>query len=67
MKSELTDGDEDLLADPEEEYKALVRAIRRAKGFNVLFVRCSPAVGEEIINKVEHDITKKTIEVLLLE
>ncbi|MBW4574490.1 MAG: tetratricopeptide repeat protein, partial [Aphanothece sp. CMT-3BRIN-NPC111] len=67
MKLEITDWEEDLPADPEEEYQALVRALKRAKGFNVLFIRCSPAVGEQIIKNVKQDITHKIIEVLRLE
>jgi tetratricopeptide (TPR) repeat protein len=67
MKPDLTNWDKDLPADPEEEYKALVRALKRTKGFGLLFVECSPAVGEELIGKVKQDVSQKRVEVLRLE
>jgi tetratricopeptide (TPR) repeat protein len=67
MKPDLTDWDEDIPTDPEEEYKALVRALKRTKGFGLLFVECSPAVGEELIGKVKQDVSQKRVEVLRLE
>lgn len=66
-KPELTEWDEDLTAAPDEEYDALVRAIRWAKGFGLLFVQCSPAQGEELIARVRNDVSDKTIDVLRLE
>jgi tetratricopeptide (TPR) repeat protein len=67
MKPELTDLDIDLPADPEEEYQSLVRSIAWTKGFGLIFVRCSPAVGEELITKIRDDIPDKKLEVLRLE
>jgi tetratricopeptide (TPR) repeat protein len=67
MKPELTDLDIDLPADPEEEYQSLVRSIAWTKGFGLIFVRCSPAVGEELITKIRDDIPDKKIEVLRLD
>ena len=67
MKPELTDLDIDLPADPEEEYQSLVRSIAWTKGFGLIFVRCSPAVGEELIRKIRDDIPDKKIEVLRLD
>lgn len=66
-KPELTEWDEDLTASPDEEYDALVRAIRWAKGFGLLFVQCSPAEGERLIERVHDDVTDKTVDVLRLE
>ncbi len=68
MNSEVIDWDEDLPpAEPEEEYQALVRALKRTDGFNLLFVECSPAEGERLIGKVQADLSQKKIEVLALD
>ncbi|MEL6223363.1 MAG: tetratricopeptide repeat protein [Cyanobacteria bacterium J06627_8] len=67
IQNELTEWDEDIDASPEEEYEALVRAIRWAKGFGLLFVQCSPAEGERFIEQVSNSITEKTVDVLRLE
>ncbi|WP_341525020.1 tetratricopeptide repeat protein [Nostoc sp. UHCC 0302] len=67
MKLELTDWDQDLPPEPDEEYQALVRTLKFTEGFGLLFARCSPAEGEQLIGKVKEDITDKTIEVLRLK
>ena len=68
MKPEATDWDEDLPpAEPEEEYRDLVRTIKRTKGFSLLFVECSPAQGERCIARVKTDIPQQKIEVLRLK
>jgi tetratricopeptide (TPR) repeat protein len=67
VQNELTEWDEDIEASPEEEYEALVRAIRWAKNFGLLFVQCSPAEGERLIKRVSDDIAEKTVDVLRLE
>ncbi|MCU0545024.1 MAG: tetratricopeptide repeat protein [Oscillatoriaceae cyanobacterium Prado104] len=54
-------------AEPEEEYKSLVRTLRRIDGFGLLFVECSPAEGECLISRVKADIRQKNIEVLRLD
>ena len=66
MTSEI-DWDEDLPAEPEEEYQALVRTLERTEGFRLLFVRSTPVEGEELISRVKEDLPKKTIEVLRFE
>ncbi|NEP51311.1 MAG: prenyltransferase, partial [Moorea sp. SIO3C2] len=44
-----TDADEDLPpASPEEQYQDLLRAVRRRRGFGLLFVRCSTAEAEKL-------------------
>ena len=63
----LTEWDEDIATSPDEEYAALVRAIRWAKGFGLLFVQCTPAEGEQLIERVRADVTEKTVEALRLE
>ena len=67
MKEDRTDWDKDLLADPEEEYQALVRSLTWRKGFGLVFVRCSPREGERLITRVREDILEKTSEVLSLD
>ncbi|NEO53541.1 MAG: tetratricopeptide repeat protein [Okeania sp. SIO3B5] len=66
MNQDLTDWDENLLKDPETEYKAIVRSLKRTSGFRLLFVECSPAEGTKLIQKIKEDIPQKKIEVLPL-
>ncbi|MDZ8257242.1 tetratricopeptide repeat protein [Nostoc sp. ChiQUE01b] len=67
MALELTDWDRDLPSQGDEEYQALVRTLNFTEGFGLLFVRCSPAEGEQLITKVKENIPNKNIEVLRLE
>ncbi|WP_293126343.1 tetratricopeptide repeat protein [Microcoleus sp. bin38.metabat.b11b12b14.051] len=68
MKPKAIDWDEDLPpAEPEEEYQALVRSLKRTDGFRLLFVECSPAEGERLISRVKTDIPQPRIEVLPLD
>lgn len=67
MTQEPIDWDKDLSAEPQEEYQALVRSLKRTQGFGLLFARCSPAEGERLIARVREDISQKKIEVLRLE
>jgi superkiller protein 3 len=66
-KPELTEWDEDLTASEKEEYEALVRSLQWAKGFGLLFVQCTPAEGERLMQRVQADIADKTVDVLRLE
>ncbi len=66
MKKELANLEFDSLRDSRE-YKALVRSLKRRKGFGLLFVECSPAQGEKLIEGVKGDIPQKNVEVLRLE
>ncbi|MBD2439871.1 tetratricopeptide repeat protein [Nostoc sp. FACHB-110] len=67
MSLELTDWDKDLPSQADEEYQALVRTLNFTEGFGLLFVRCSPAGGEQLITKVKADISNKNIQVLRLQ
>ncbi|MDJ0676210.1 MAG: tetratricopeptide repeat protein [Calothrix sp. MO_167.B42] len=67
MNLQLTDWDQDLPPEPEEEYQALVRTLQWTDGFGLLFVRCSPRKGEELITKVQGEIKDKNIQVLRLQ
>lgn len=58
------DWDEDLPADSEDEYQALVRALRRHQGFGLLFVQCTPAEGQRIVQRVEKELPQKKIATL---
>ncbi|MBW4448065.1 MAG: tetratricopeptide repeat protein [Spirirestis rafaelensis WJT71-NPBG6] len=67
MALELTKWDQDLPSQGDEEYQALVRTLNFTEGFGLLFVRCSPAEGEQLITKIKEDIVNKNIEVIRLE
>jgi hypothetical protein len=67
MALELTKWDQDLPSQGDEEYQALVRTLNFTEGFGLLFVRCSPAEGEQLITKIKEDIANKNIEVIRLE
>ena len=60
-------ADEDLQITTEEEYRALLRSLRRRKGFGIFFVQCTPVGGQELIAKVESDLPQKNIDVLELD
>ncbi|TYQ31975.1 tetratricopeptide repeat protein [Pseudanabaena sp. UWO310] len=59
--------DESVESTPEDEYKSLLRSLRRRKGFGLAFVRCSPAGGVELIKKVRDDLPQKQVGVLELQ
>jgi len=49
-----------------EEYQAVVRSLRRHKGFGLLFVESTPVGGFDLIKKVSFDLQQKKINVLVL-
>lgn len=67
MKPDLTHWHQDIATNQEEEYRSFLRALRRSQGFGLLFVRCSPAEGGRLIERVRGDLPQKSIEVLTLE
>lgn len=67
MKAEIIDWKEDLPAEPNEEYKSLVRALKWEEGFGLFFVECSPAGGQQIMAKLREDIPGKKFDVLPLD
>jgi DNA-dependent RNA polymerase auxiliary subunit epsilon len=67
MTSDVSDWDEDLPADWEEDYQAFVRTLGWTEGFRLLFVQCTPTEGEELIGRVRDDLPRKRIEVLRLD
>ncbi|MEQ8382315.1 MAG: tetratricopeptide repeat protein, partial [Coleofasciculus sp. A1-SPW-01] len=58
---------DDFPIDLGEEYQPLRRALKRRRGFGLLFVRCSPAQGERLIARVRKDVPQKTVDVLSLD
>ncbi|MBS3027084.1 MAG: tetratricopeptide repeat protein [Dolichospermum sp. DET50] len=67
MPLKLSDWDHDLPIEEDEEYQAFIRTLQFTEGFGILFVRCSPAGGEQLISKVKEDINDKNIEVIKLD
>ena len=63
--------DKDALKNPETEYQNLLSLLRQKQGqkqdFAMLFVRCSPSEGEQIIKRTRTDITHQKICVLRLD
>ncbi len=57
----------ELVIPSEEKYQALLRSLRRTKGFGILFVQCSPAEANNLMAKVKQDLPQKKIEVLALK
>ncbi|MDB9442384.1 tetratricopeptide repeat protein, partial [Sphaerospermopsis kisseleviana CS-549] len=66
MPLKLSEWDDDLPIEQDEEYQAFLRTLRFTEGFALLFVRCSPASGEQLISKVKADIHDQKIEILQL-
>ncbi|MGG6294061.1 tetratricopeptide repeat protein [Leptolyngbya sp. AN02str] len=64
MTKAVIDWDSDLPPEPEEEYQALQRAIRRNQGFGLLFVQCSPSMGAHIIGRLREDVPQKRMATL---
>lgn len=50
----------------EEVYQALLRSLRRRKGFGIVFVQSSPAEVSRLIKQVRQDLPQKRIEVIEL-
>ena len=66
MQQNLTEWDEDIVSTPEEDYQAFLRGLSWRDGFGIEFVRCSPASGQDLIEKVKRDLPQKNIDVLTL-
>jgi hypothetical protein len=47
--------------DAAQEYRALVRALRRKRGFGLFFVQASPAKGQEILTDLRRDLPQKQV------
>lgn len=45
----------------EETYRALLRNLRRHRGFGILFVHCTPEQDHRIIQQIETDLTAKKL------
>ncbi|QQE65086.1 hypothetical protein GFS31_17710 [Leptolyngbya sp. BL0902] len=55
-----------IAADPEAQYQALRRSLRRRKGFGLLFIQASPAKAQELLQRLQTDLPQKTIGTLTL-
>ena len=42
-------------------YRSLVRALKRRRGFGILFLQCTPAKGKEIFSRLQTDLPQKKI------
>jgi len=67
MEKNLIDWNQDLAANSEEEYQALVRSLQWIDGFGLIFIDCPPAAGRQLIERVQQDVPEKKIETLALE
>ena len=59
--------DKDALKNPETEYQQLLGLLRTKKDYEMLFVRCSPSDGEQIIKRTRADAANREIRVLRLD
>ena len=66
MIRNLTEWDEDDKGDAEDEYAALRRSLSWTEGFGLLFVDCTPATAEKLIEDIRKDLPQKRIDVLRL-
>ncbi|MEG5140375.1 MULTISPECIES: tetratricopeptide repeat protein [unclassified Microcoleus] len=51
---------------PEGVYQALLRCLKRTKGFGIVFVQCSPDVGNQLTDRVQEDLSEKKMAILEL-
>ncbi len=59
--------DKDALKNPETEYQHLLGLLKNKQNFGMLFVRCSPAEGEQIIKRTKVDAAGQEVRVLRLD
>ncbi|NJM28550.1 MAG: hypothetical protein HC856_10760 [Pseudanabaena sp. RU_4_16] len=52
--------DEDVISSSDREYQALLRSLRRRKGFGLIFLRCTPVGGLALIEKFAKISRKKS-------
>jgi tetratricopeptide (TPR) repeat protein len=67
VKAIRTIKESNIKPDEAEIYRALLRHLRRRQGFGLLFVRCSPAQGQRVIEQIEEDLPQKKIATLFLD
>ena len=66
MTSDSIDWSKEVKTDPEQEYRALLKSLRRTRNFGLFFVQCSPVEGERLIQRIRSDLPQKLTEVLTL-
>ncbi|NET69826.1 MAG: tetratricopeptide repeat protein, partial [Sphaerospermopsis sp. SIO1G2] len=67
MSLKLTEWDDDVPIEPEEEYQAFLQTLRFTQDFAFFFVRSSPAESEKLITQVTEEIRDKNIDVIKLD
>lgn len=67
MAEEDFDWGSDEKPNEEESYRALLRAVERAKGFSLQFVRCTPIKAKELIKKFEADLPQQKTALLVVD
>ena len=50
----------------EEEYRALVRSLRRKRGFGLFFVQASPAKAQDVLVDLQRDLPQKRVAQVML-
>jgi tetratricopeptide (TPR) repeat protein len=58
---------QELRSDPEEQYRVLVRSLRRTSGFDIKFVQCTPAQAASLMTRVKADLPQKNVGTLTLD
>ena len=57
----LTKFTRDTLLTEKEVYGALIRSLRRRRGFGIVFVECSPTEASYLVSQIKSDLSKKKI------
>ena len=57
----LSELSEDTPLSRDEVYQALLRSLRRRKGFGIVFVQCSPAEAAKLIQDIQKDLPQKQV------
>ncbi|MEM9816795.1 MAG: tetratricopeptide repeat protein [Cyanobacteria bacterium P01_D01_bin.6] len=63
----LAQSAKEIAADPAAQYQALLRSLRRRKGFGLVFVQASPAKAYDVIQQIQSDLPQKAIGSLTLD
>lgn len=61
-----TKSSENITPTRKEVYQALLRSLKRRKGFGIVFVQCSTAETASIIQRIQQDLPQKKFGVLSL-
>jgi len=67
VQQPLSEWDEDLVADSDEEFDALIRSLRWAEGFGLVFVCCAEGDELGLMGRVKAELPQKQVGVLSLD